>query len=109
MKEFAIFCVIACTIQFFVVSIFGAFEKRLFNYDLGRDFPTQYAFYLIFVPGSFVILSIIKYVVAPMVSAVKFVINFVPNALKKRKFERKIIFDTIETKYDRLTKEAYDA
>lgn len=101
MKEFTIFCVIPCTIQFFVVSIFGAFEKRLFNYDLGRDFPTQYAFYLIFVPGSFVILS--------MISAVKFVINFVPNALKKRKFERKMIFDTIEAKYDKLTKEAYNA
>jgi len=109
MKEFAIFCVIAWIIQFFVVCIFGAADKRLFNHDLGQDFPTQYAFFLILVPGSFVILSIIKYLVIPMVSAVKFVINFVPNALKKRKFERKMIFNTIETKYDRLTKEAYDA
>lgn len=89
MNEFAIFCGIVCVcfIQFLFVAVAGANEKQLFNHDLGHDYPTPYAVFLIIVPGSFIIAPIVK-----------FAIDFVTK-----------VKETIEDKYDRLTKEAYDA
>jgi len=79
-----------------------------FGYSLGDDeCPTLFAWFLMLVPGSFIILLIINCVIVPMISVVKFVINFVPNKLKKKKFERKMLFDAIETKYVKLVGKLY--
>lgn len=96
MKEFAIFCGIVCLIQLLFVAAATANEMRLFNHDLGWEFPTPYAVFLIIVPGSFIIVPIAK-----------FVIDFVSNTLEKRKYEKEIYFKKIENKYDGLVKNRF--
>ena len=93
--------------QFVITCTIRDSTDYAFGHYLGDVWPTPFALFLMFVPGSFVILLVINCVVVPMISAVKFVINFVPNKLKKKKFERKMLFDAIETKYVKLVGKLY--
>ena len=90
-----IVCAIICfALQFMLVGSAVNGRRQLFNHDLGWDFPTPFAIFLIIVPGSFIIFP-----------TVKFVINFIPNALQKRKSKKERTFKEIEYKYNKLAKE----
>lgn len=94
-----IVCAIICfALQFILVGSAANNRRQLFNHDLGWDFPTPFAIFLIVVPGSFIIFSTVKFV--------KFAINFTPNMLQKRKSKKERIFKEIEYKYDKIVKEA---
>lgn len=77
-----------------------------YNVEDIDDLQTPFVWFLIFFPGSLIIVPLFKYVVIP---AVKFVITFVSDTLEKRKSKKEIYFKKIEAKYDRLTKEEYNA
>ena len=94
--------------QVVIVSEIQESTNRAFGHRICDDgCPTLFGLFLMLVPGSFIILLIINYVVVPMISAVKFVINFVQNKLKKKKLKEKMLFDTIETKYAKLIGKLY--
>lgn len=77
-------------------------EGMLFGYDLGNDILAPLSLFFIFIPGSSLIILTSKYIVPTIktiCSICKFAINFIPNALRKRKSEKKRLFKEIEDKY----------